>query len=193
MTPKIWIRGASCVTGVGGEQMDGWMENGCGEEIFHHVYVFIQLHKPNTYYKLKIAQKLAALHPAHCWSWSWGGFPGRWSPRRWLSVWSTTTHGKKSWGWGGNTGHGSRKSSTIVWWVKLPRCCLFRPCSCPTPRSLSGWHRWVTGQFPGEIQALISWDNSAEGRQFWVWPAAQWSVKEMRAGLRSRAGRHQGS
>lgn len=116
--------------------MDGW-RTGLGK--FSTMYMF--LFKCINFLpinKLKIAWKLVALHPAHRWSWSWDGFPNRWSPRRWLSVWSTITRGKKSWGWGGNTGHGSQKSSTTVWWVKAPGCCFCGPHPDPTPRFISG-------------------------------------------------------
>lgn len=128
---------------------------------------FIELPKPITYYKIKFSQKLAALHTAHCWSWSWDGFPGRWSLRRWLSVWSTTTRGRKLCGWGGGTGHALRKSSTIVWWVQQIGRGLCWPLSYPTARSVSGWYLvWLC--CPGGWLQWVS-DGQDSDPDFLLW------------------------
>lgn len=58
MIPKKLRRGASCVTGVGGENyMEG---DQAQKEVFHYLHFFIELQTSSTYYKINFSQKPAA-------------------------------------------------------------------------------------------------------------------------------------
>lgn len=130
MRPKKW----GVAVWRGWRVRAGWRETRCRRRVFPiYIFFLIELQTLVSYFT-KADGWAERMLP----SWSADGFPGRWSLRPWLSVWSTTTPGKRSCAWGGSTGHASQKLM-ILWWVKLVSRCLCGPRSRPTPRLVSGW------------------------------------------------------